>query len=191
MPSAGVHVSVACLKSCMYYDYHWTFTTMKMMMVTQARQLQLCSLPLERPQGRHFLLNYCWLRFIFRWTRRRCCRENFWSHALCLLCWPQAKQAHVFHSTAILLLHSCGAQCSESTESDCCLTSRRLHHCWASCLEMLMVLCGFFRTLGQHFPHQMSFLCCPIPACASFSVQSIIHEWQAWGSQRYLKEIRM
>lgn len=104
MPSAGVQSSVTCLKSYTY-NYHWTFTTMKMLMATQAQQLRLCSLPLET-QGSYSLLDFSWLQFFFRWTRRRCCRGNFLSHALCILCWPQAEQAHVFHSTAILLLPS-------------------------------------------------------------------------------------
>lgn len=108
---------------------------------------------------------------------------------LCASCADHKQSKHMFFIALLSCysLHSCGAQHSESTESDYCLTSRRLHHCWASCLEMLMLLCGFFRTLGQHFSHQISFLCCPIPASALFSVQSIFHEWQAWGFPKVLE----
>lgn len=107
MPSAGVHSRVACLKNYMYHNYHRAFTTMKVLVERQAaQQLQLCSSPLGRPQGRYSLLNFCGLGLFFRWTRRRCCSRNLLSHALFLLRWPQAKLAHVFHSTAILLLPS-------------------------------------------------------------------------------------
>lgn len=156
MTSAGVcHSNVACLKSYVYHIYHWTFTTTKMLVAIRAWQQQLRSLPLERQQGGQSLLS-CWLQFPFRWTRGRCCRGDFWSHALCVLSQPQAKQTHVFHS-------------AESSDNHHCLTSRRIHHCWASCLEMLMLLCGFFRTLGQHLPHQtyLSFAALSQPALYS------------------------
>lgn len=143
--SAGVrHGNAACLISSVYHNYRWTLATAKMLVAIQAPQQQFC-----RQQGGQSLRS-CGLRFLFRWTRRRCGRGEFWS----ILSQPQAKQAHVFHSTASLLLPSF-LRSSESTDKDRCLTSRRIHHCWASCLEMLMLLCGFFRTLGQRLPHQM------------------------------------
>lgn len=80
------------LKNYMYHNYHRAFTTMKVLVERQAaQQLQLCSSPLGRPQGHYSLLNFCGLGLFFRWTRRRCCSRNLLSHALFLLCWPQAK----------------------------------------------------------------------------------------------------
>lgn len=109
---------------------------------------------------------------------------------LCVSCPDHKQSKHMFFTgpPACCSLHSCRAQRSKSTNSNHCLTSRRTHHCWASCLEMLMLFCGFFRTLGQHLPHQMylSFAAL-IPAWALFSVQSIFHEWQAWGSPKVVK----
>lgn len=156
MTSAGIHHgSVACLKSYVYHNYCWTFTTTKMLVVIQAWQQQLCSLPLERKQGGQSLLS-CWLQFLFRWTRRRCCRGDFWA-MLCASCPNHKQNKHMIFIVplACYSLHSCGARRSESTDNNCCLTGRRIHHCWASCLEILILLCGFFRTLGQHLPHQM------------------------------------
>lgn len=72
--------------------------------------------------------------------------EEIFGAMLCASC-PNHKQSkHTFFTAPLA--------CSESTDNHHCLTSRRIHHCWASCLEMLMLLCGFFRTHGQHLPHQ-------------------------------------
>lgn len=98
--------------------------------------------------------------------------EIFWAvlRASC----PDHKQSEHMFFIALLAcysLHSCGAQRSKSTDNSCCFTSRRIHHCWASCLETLMLLWGFFRTLSQCLLHQICFsFCCPIPGCALFSV---------------------
>lgn len=97
-------------------------------------------------------------------TGEHAAEEIFW--AVLRASFSDHKQSEHMFFIALLAcysLHSCGARRSKITDSYCCLTSRRIHHCWASCLEMLMLLWGFFRTLGQRLPHQI---------CLSFAALS-------------------
>lgn len=157
MTSASVHHgNVAYLKRYVYHSYYWTFTTTKILVAIQTWQQQLCSLPPEREQRGQTLLSF-WL--LFWWTRRRCCWRDFWIFgAMLYASCPNHKQSdHMFFIAplACYSLHSWGEQHSESTGSNCCWTSRRTHHCRARCLEIWMLLCGFFMSPGQYLPHQM------------------------------------
>lgn len=77
MPSAGVHGSVACLKSYVYHNYDGTFTTTKVLVATQAQQLQLCSLPLEIPWGRHSLLKLLLAMFSLQMDQEKVLQRKF------------------------------------------------------------------------------------------------------------------
>lgn len=144
-----------------------------MLVVIQAWEQQLCSLPREREQEDGLL----WAATASIDGTGDGAAEEVLIAMLCAFCPSHKQSKHMFFiaSPACYSLHSWGEPHSKSTNNDRCRTSRSTHHCWASCLEMWMLLCGFLRTLSQHLPHQMylSFAAYPRPVlylqCNSFS----------------------